>query len=140
MRYLILFLALFAGCPGDWQPDIEVDNNQLKPNQLKVESIVEDTFGHKIEPTVYWTTTLCPGSESTRTAVVYKDQCYAGLTFSCSQIYVADRGKVSSGAFVHELGHCVRLDMGLDGDARHEDDEWWGTIEEIELKVREDGL
>lgn len=137
MKYLILLFVL-TGCPSTgFDPGIEFETNHPKAFQTEIQEIVEDRFGHPVETNVFWTITPCPTSDEAPTAVVYRDKCYHGFTFDCEHIYVADRGPVAKSAFIHELGHCVRLDMGLDGDAKHEDTDWWDTIEEIKQEVRE---
>jgi len=137
MRYLLL-LILLTGCPSsDVVYDIEVNSNHPKAFQAEIEDLVEERFGHEVETNVFWTITPCPTSDNFPTAVVYKNKCYHGLTFDCDHIYVADRGKVGNSAFVHELGHCIRLDTGLNGDAKHEDIAWWEVIKELKQEVKD---
>ena len=142
-RVLSFLVLVLVGCQEQQipRPTIEVDSNEVKPFQLEAQELLEQKFAEELQVDVYWTTTLCPTAEpgDDRTAVVYRGGCTNGLTFSCDEIYVAWRGTIASSAFVHELGHCLRLTMGLDGDAGHEDKSYWEVVSGVNKQVRENG-
>ena len=142
--YKALILAVLGSVCTEPGPDprIPVDSNELKPHQAEAQALLEEEFGVELDTTVYWTTTLCPYAPEgdDRTAVVVDGElCYSGLTVSCGEIYVADRGTLYGSAFVHELGHCVRLAKGMDGDGGHVDTEHWDRVRAQNIRVRDEG-
>lgn len=68
-----------------------------------------------VKPTVYWTTD----------PIIYRGEMYYGLTYSCDEIYVWEKGPVKTTALEHELKHCFRLHEVGDGDATHSDLGYW---------------
>lgn len=151
MRYLPLLLLL-TGCPLQESgtrlvPEIEIYTDEILPGQDEAfvyarARVHEETdlFVDDAETTVYWTNTLCPTAEpgDTRTAVVYRGNCYAGVTFTCGEIYVADRGTIGASAYIHELGHCFLLWNGRNGDADHSEIWLWELLTDIQNEVRKD--
>ena len=142
MKYLILLLtALMLGCPGSGPESrgIEVESNDVLPGQAEAEALAMDIVGDYPNTNIYWTNTVCPTDAAGRTAVIYDGICYAGLTFSCDEIYVARRDFMWQTALIHELGHCFRLNMGLYGDAEHEVSSWWEWMQAINAEVKANG-
>lgn len=91
-----------------------------------------------INPTVYWSSEICPGTD--QTAVIYQDVCYHGYLYTCADIYVAYHEVLSDSAFAHELGHCYRLTLFRDGDRDHLDGEWWQDVADINQGLANHGL
>ena len=110
---------------------------------LLTQSYVEDEYGVDLgelflDAQVWWTDTPCPYSDGI--AVIYKDRCYHGITFSCGEIYVAKKSNTTGdSALLHEFGHCLRFSMGMDGDEIHQDDKYWNLVREVQLETRERG-
>lgn len=93
--------------------------------QFRVEDYFEeDVPYHQRE--VYWTDTECNG----QTSVVYRGECYHGVTFSCREMYVAIRQTLCKSALAHEYGHCLLMAMGKDPDPQHLYVEYWDTVED----------
>lgn len=152
-RFLLLAVILAAsGCRksvpesrGVPVTDIKVVGSQSKA-LFTAQFMVEDHYGVKFgdlhqNAKIWWTETKCPKDDSGRNAVLYRGKCYAGLTFSCKEIYVAlnssDRGKLCRTALLHEFGHCMRIEMtpNRDGDAAHADTEFWGVMQEADKVI-----
>lgn len=150
MVRVILFsimAALLVSCPTESGPPrpIEVSTNGFLPNQQKAKVLtltrVEEhlQMSLSIPTNTWWTTTPCPYSDEYPTAVVHDGKCYAGLLFSCGEIYVAERETVAHSAYIHELGHCILLHLGRDGDPEHKNQEWWNLIGEVKNEARNRG-
>ena len=93
MRVLVS-LTLAAACTAD--PYGIESEGESRPFQLEAEQFVRAQLVERLVMTeavldvpidVRWATNLCPGYDAT--AVIYREQCYAGLTFGCDAIYVA---------------------------------------------------
>jgi len=138
----LLLLLTSIACYGPVTPaerGIEVDASIYKIyNQdkalLMFERKVEDAFkvniGNAFETaTIYWADTKCPYNDEN--AVIYKNRCYYGITFSCDEIYVAI-GKTNSTcgtALIHEHAHCVLKKLGLNMDRDHTGPIWPIVVE-----------
>lgn len=111
MRQLLITFLLLIGCNGP----------EPQPRQDEALQLVwVNTYGqHDAPPTIYWWKTNCPYSTKDKTAVVYNNSCYSGLTFSGDYIEVAWRGSFYRSAFAHELMHALQLRRGYE-DPDHE--------------------
>lgn len=138
----LLPLLLFLSCTVNDLHGIEVADEQEMPNQGAVleytQSRFEDTYRVRVEAfehsIVWWTDTTCPTKPDTW-AVVYRDTCYHGLTWSCEEIFVAKNRlapqDLCSTALVHEFGHCLLLEAGMDGDISHANTEFWEFMKQV---------
>lgn len=72
-------------------------------------------------PRIYWATGKCMGT----TNIDWKGKCYRGIMWDWSHIYVSARYRISDSAFVHEMSHAYRMLFLGDGNATHDDHEWW---------------
>lgn len=141
----VWWLGIFAivGCEYDFHRGISIQEDHVVPFQARAEQFTREAaevYGGEelshVVVKVYWTDTLCPGYD--KTAVIYNGECYAGLNFGCSDIYVADRGDIYNSAFTHELGHCYRDILYGDPDAAHLDTDWWLFVEyQPNVKLKE---
>jgi len=147
-RIILLFLFLH-GCFSSerYTHGISVDFWET-PNQDLGTRIVEDycrlATGLYLDLTteIGWTTTLCLSEVSGdyKTAVIYRDVCYAGLTFNIDDIYVAWRGTLGESAFAHELGHIFKIKLGIDPDGQHLDTTFWNAMEAASFELQLEGL
>jgi hypothetical protein len=149
MRYLPLLLL--SGCffTSHYDHGIEVAWYEVPNQDIGIE-IVEDyaeiESGINLDlnsvTNVYWTTTLCwsEDAQAYKTAVIYRDICYNGLTFDVDEVYVAWRGSMGESAFAHELGHAYRIDLGWDPDGQHLDISWWEAMDAAAFELRLEGL
>lgn len=144
MRKILIALALLAGCDSY---RFDVDESIYKiPNQdkamLTLERNVEDHYDLKLgnvfeDTTIHFVRGYCPYEETRPAIVLDSGQCVAGIMWHCNEMYVAISNKpieelrVCGTALLHEFGHCLyqTLNQG-NGDARHEDLEFWGIISE----------
>ena len=54
---------------------------------------------------------------------------FVGLAFGC-ELYVAwNTPRASNSALMHELGHCMLVSAGLDGNGEHDWREYWDYVE-----------
>ena len=122
------------------QPRVPNSSDEVLPYQNEIISYTQKRMGYTAKNIkVYWVDGICPTGDDSRPAIVYRGRCYAGYTISCKEIYVARRETAAKSALVHEVGHCLRLANGMDGDARHEDKLWWDKNEQVKKEVRENG-
>jgi hypothetical protein len=82
---------------------------------------------------VYWTDTPCPYQDGW--AVVHEGRCYYGLMWGCDEMYVAlnmnDPDHTCPTALMHEFGHCLLMEAGLDPDADHSNDAFWSFMAQV---------
>ncbi len=136
---LLAMLLLAASCMTlpeaygiDASDKVKVDQEDAI-HYVKSAYDVPELWDHDIP--LYWSEELCPGTE--REAVVYQGRCYEGwLNWNCTAMFVAWHGDVADSALVHEIGHCVRVLLGVHGDPKHEDTEFWEKNSEISLGLR----
>lgn len=143
MRLLVAALVALSCGPALWQPRV---STTMPPEGVDeaiayVHQLYEETYPEVPElaltmPNVYWVDTHCPDKPG-QTGIVYRGKCYAGLTWSCDEIYVAKRSTLASSALVHELGHCYRLVVHGDGDVGHVDDNWWQVNSVVNSHLRQ---
>lgn len=102
-----------------------------------------NTLGHETvekmgHPTVYWVTEpQCPCPEEADDCTHYEEnatiwwdgRCFAGLSFTWKEIYVAARPNIWDTALSHEMAHLYRLALLGDPDSDHEDRKWWDFYE-----------
>jgi len=105
----------------------------LRPHQAEAEAHLFRIVGNaylwdlaEIKTTVYWTTTVCPGTETP--SVLWHGQCVGGLMFGCDEIYVPTFDKLADTELAHELAHCARMVAGFDPDRMHADELFWSLI------------
>jgi len=138
---VLLFLLAVAAC-DEW-PYIDADQT-MRPFQQDADRYLRKTLikSYGMTPTILnidarvsWSTTHCP--DTAKTAVIYNGDCYAGITFACDLVYVADRGCIGDSAFAHEMGHCFRFVQQVGGDPSHWDESYWSAINGIDAELRE---
>jgi len=138
----ILIMLLLAAC-GPMTPydrGIEVTDAIGVLNQSKAlfsaQIAVEDHYGVRLgdmhtDAVVYWTDTKCP--KNGQYAVIYRGTCVYGRMWSLDEIYVAlsnkDPERTCGSALIHEFGHAMYMEMfDRDGNAAHDDDEFWDVL------------
>lgn len=72
--------------------------------------------------------------------ILYDDKCFGGVTWTCSEIYVAHRASIGASSLAHELGHCYKLALMQDPDRMHIDDEFWQIIATANAQIKASGL
>lgn len=137
MNRIALLVVLLLGC-GSWDPGIEwlADYKVLHQDSAldEVRFAVEAYYQLEVQPHDYevrWTNTSCPHAPDRR-AVVWKDECYYGLTFGCT-MYVAQSsraGEICHTALLHEYGHCIRHTLGWTQN-NHDDTEYWLLVHSL---------
>lgn len=148
MKFIIVILLLSSCSNCSYEENYGIDYyTKYKEGQ---EIALELTFDYinaeyitNIDPKVdlYWVNTTCSyDNVDNRTAIVYEDKCYVGLTFSCNYIYLADRGQISYSALAHELLHCAHIEIYKDGDGEHSHTSWWANEGIIDQMYVEAGL
>jgi hypothetical protein len=97
----------------------------------------------KVETRVYWSRTTCPNG---RVGLFHKNPddkeagCYAGLTWSCKEMYVADYDiPLSETAFIHELGHCYYRGIYGKRDTDHGDKDFWKHVDKVDKDLGKRG-
>ena len=94
---------------------------------------------------IHWTEESCatgkPGLPYTEKGK--EESCYGGLTWNCSEIYVAGHhDKLGNSALIHEIGHCYyRYVFGRsdDGDGKHQNKPWWRLVEQVDKELLKRG-
>jgi hypothetical protein len=86
-----------------------------QPNQAQAAQIVwQQIFAAPAEPPlVEWHEDVCPGHQQGPAAVLWQEQCFAGLTLDGDLSRVAWRGSFSQSAFAHELLHALQARRGV---------------------------
>ena len=135
---------LLSGCQAEYPRGIEsmpveIDGQRDMVNHLKKEvtrfyTRDSEDFDERldvldVEPMIWWSFEECPDDGSI--AVIHRDRCLHGLTFSCEEIFVAWRGPVERSALAHELGHCFLLNGYREGDGNHEQTQFWALINDL---------
>ena len=132
-----------SGCYNPWDPipeqrGIAVADEQYREGQLEAllrfQIDVEQEFGYDFnnlweEVTVYWVDTRC--GDQGNYGILYNGKCYAGLHFSCHEMYVAVSGRdedhICHTALMHEYAHCLSNHMSLEhrkGNGDHSGPIW----------------
>jgi hypothetical protein len=150
----VTLLACLAACTptAPERRGVEVSGIAELPSQdkamLTALRMVEDEYGTSFgdllpDTTVYWADTTCPGDG--RYAVIWRGRCYHGITWSCSEMYVAlsdlDPERTTGSALLHEFGHCLymQLDANHSGCPDHSDTAFWGVINQAEVVAKNRG-
>lgn len=140
----VLIWLLIVECAGTY--DYKCEEFE-KPHQGEAVELAKARFEEFIGwdgllgddvPEVKWCTGRCPQqrAEDERNAIWLGSVCAAGVTSFDGKIKVADWGKIGGSALSHELGHWARLKLGIDGDARHIDVEWWELCEVVDAEYQ----
>lgn len=123
--------------------DIAQIANQEKA-LLYTQGAIADYYGEEFgqawwDAVVYWTDTPCPYGDH-QASVIVGDTCYAGIMWSCVEMYVAvatraDPEKICRSSLAHEFGHCLYIIMRGHGNSSHDDREFWGLIEDVDQEI-----
>lgn len=140
--FLFPFLFVIPACDLSALHGIDVADDVYKVyNQdkamLLAEARFEDRFGLSSnafrEARVFWTNTPCPYQDGW--AVVHENRCYYGMMWGCDEIFVAmnrhDPNHTCHTVLLHEFGHCLLMEAGLNHDGDHSDEQFWDFIGEV---------
>jgi hypothetical protein len=146
----LLVVAALAGCSTLPDRGIEVSDTIEVHGQesamLTAQDMIEREYGRDfgelyLNSNVYWSDSIC--GRNGAYAVIYQEDCYHGLTFSCAEMYVAlsdvDPNHTTGSALLHEFGHCMYITMDGHGDATHSDDSFWGVINQATIVAKDRG-
>lgn len=104
--------------------------------QYMVEDAYNERFGDLFNKrtTIYWVRTVCP--EDGLYKVIHNKECVYGKMWSCDEMYVAvsngDSKRTCGSALLHEFGHCMLMEMGVNADTDHSNNAFWSVIEEAQ--------